>query len=255
MPIATTTLHFHPEVPIFDAQICVGSGRSALGPVRGRDALLAELDQRGVERAMIYHSHCDEFSVLQGNRLLDEWLTDDGRLLPLWSAFPTPESLAQLQELHSAKRVQAVRLTSNEKLPLSDWVHGDLLAWLEAERLPLWIALPDFKATEIVTTLRAFPHLQVILVGAHYSDTVMVKKLLAALPNVSLELSRYESLGAIGDLVTQVGAERLVYGSWYPRYAIGAILYALHHYGFDRPTLTAICAGNLERLLGQASAQ
>lgn len=255
MPITTTSLHFHPEVPVFDAQICVGSGRSALGPVRSRDALLAELDKHGVGRAMIYHGHCDEFSVIQGNRLLEEWLADDGRLLPLWSAFPIPESLAQLQELHSAKRVQAVRLIGNEKLPFSDWAHGDLLAWLEAERLPLWMALPDFHAAEIVTTLRAFPRLQVVLVGAHYSDTVVVRKMLAALPNVSLELSRYESLGAISDLVAQVGAERLLYGSWYPRYAIGAMLYALHHYGFDRATLAAICAGNLERLLGQVSAQ
>ena len=50
-----------------------------------------------------------------------------------------------------------------------------------------------------------------------------------------------------------VGARRLVYGSFYPRYAMGPILYYLHRCDLTAPQLDLICAGNVGRLLGEAS--
>lgn len=249
MAIAAANLSFAPLVPAFDAQICVGHGAAALGPAGERAALLAALDRHGIARALAYHIHAEEFSPLRGNELLEGWLADDGRIVPLWSAAPTDESLAQLQALHQAGRVRAVRLTHMPGLPLADWTHGDLLSWLAGSGLPLWVALPEHDARDLASTLRAYPQLRVVLVGAHYSHTLLAQKLLAALPNASLELSRFESLGAIGDLAARFGVARLLYGSWYPRYALGPALYALHHCGLATAVLEQICAGNLDRLL------
>lgn len=251
MPIAAANLRFHPQVPVFDAQICVGSGRSAIGLAATRGALQADLDRHGIGRALVYHVHGEECSPTHGNQMLEDWLGDDARLLPLWSVLPTAASLEQLAALHEAGRVRALRLTSAQNLPFTSWTHGELLGWLSAAGLPLWIALPEFDARDLVATLRDYPQLPVVLTGAHYTDTLLAQKILAALPNVSLELSRYESLGAINDLVKRFGAERLLYGSWYPRYALGPMLYLLHHCGLDTPTLATICAGNLERLVGE----
>ena len=51
----------------------------------------------------------------------------------------------------------------------------------------------------------------------------------ACCPQLHLELSRYETLGDVEALCGEFGAERLLYGSWYPRYEMGPILYYLHH--------------------------
>src|SRR5690349_17147443 len=125
-----TNLSFHPRVPVFDAHICVGHSGAALSPASDRPALLAALDRHGVERALIYHAHAEAFSPLRGNQLLEEWLGDDGRLLPLWAALPTDASLAQLQALHRAGRMRAARLIGAQSLPFGAWTHGELLGWL-----------------------------------------------------------------------------------------------------------------------------
>ena len=69
------------------------------------------------------------------------------------------------------------------------------------------------------------------------------------LPQLHLELSRYETLGDVEALCAEFGAERLLYGSWYPRYEMGPILYYLHHTTLTEPELAAVCAGNAARLL------
>ena len=73
--------------------------------------------------------------------------------------------------------------------------------------------------------------------------------MLAALPNACLELSRYEPICEIESLRDEFGAERLVYGSWYSRLAMGPMLFYLHHTNLTDAELTSICAGNLERIL------
>jgi hypothetical protein len=237
-------------MPVFDAHVCVGAGRSKIGPAADRAALLAELDRHAVGRALVYHAHAEEFSPVRGNLLLKEWLGDETRLAPLWSALPTDESLAQIAALRQEGILRAVRLTSAAALPFTDWTHGDLLEWISDAAIPLWIALPDFDPRDLVETLSTYRRLRVVLAGAHYSHTLLVQKIMAALPNTHLELSRYESLGAVADAIARFGAGRLLYGSWYSRYAIGPTLYALHHCGLPEQTLAPICASNLARLLG-----
>jgi predicted TIM-barrel fold metal-dependent hydrolase len=250
MALTATSLSFTPQVPVFDAQICVGAGRSSIGPAAERAPLLAELDRHGVTRALAYHIHAEEFSPLRGNQLLEPWLSDDARLAPLWSALPTSESIAQIEQIQRAGRARAVRLSAAQGLPLADWTHGELFDWLSAAGLPLWLAVSEFDARDLVAVLRGYPRLRVVLTGAHYSQTLLAHKLMAALPGAYLELSRFESLGAIGDLVRQFGAGRLIYGSGFPRYAIGPILYLIHRSGLPDTSLAQICAGNLEQLLG-----
>jgi predicted TIM-barrel fold metal-dependent hydrolase len=250
MPITSANLQFRPRVPVFDAQVCVGSRRSEIGPAATPTVVLGALDRHGITRALVYHAHAEEFSPIHGNIMLADWLADDRRLVPLWSAMPTQESLAQLQALHATKPLRAVRLIRAQGLPFTDWTQGALLEWLVDAELPLWLALPEIDARDLVSTLRSYERLRVVIAGAHYSDTLLVHKLLAALPNAYLELSRFESLDAVNNLIARFGAERLLYGSWYPRYALGPMLYFIHHCGLPEAILAQICAGNLERLLG-----
>ena len=116
----------------------------------------------------------------------------------------------------------------------------------------MWVSLADTPADQIGATLGQYPQLRTVLVGAHYMHAMAVKPLLRRLPNAHIELSRYEKLGGVEELRDEFGAERLLYGSYYPRYAMGPILYYLHTADFSTDELAAVCAGNLERILLKA---
>ena len=113
------------------------------------------------------------------------------------------------------------------------------------------MSLADSDTREVMDVLKLFPDLPSVLVGAHYSHALFVRALLQNLPNTHLELSRYEVLGEVEALAAEFGYERLIYGSFYPRYAMGPMLYYLHNIAFSDAELAAICAGNLERILGE----
>jgi hypothetical protein len=247
----TRSLSFHSRVPVFDANVRVGDRRDDPSHCRTRQQLLAEMDRHGVARALIYHAQTELLSPTDGNDFLESWLGDDGRLVPQWSIMPTAESITQVQELYAQGRVTSVRLydTRPMGLPFRPWAYHELLSWLQASAVPLWISLPDSDADELVSTLQAYPRLVTVLVGAHYSHFLWVRPLLRVLPNAYLELSRYEPIGEIEGLRDEFGADRLLYGSWYSRYAMGPMLFYLHHTNLTERELALVCAGNLDRIL------
>ena len=245
------TLNFKAMVSVFDANVRVGDRRDDVSPSRNRAELLREMDRHGVEKALIYHAQGEFLSPVDGNRFLEDWLGEDGRLAPQWIMTPTAESISQIKQLHSDGRVQAIRLYNARGmgLPFSRWAYDTMLGWLEKEQIPLIIPLPEADANELINTLQAFPKLVTILCGAHYSHHMWVRPLLSTLPNAYLELCRYEPLGQFEAICDEFGAGRLVYGSWYSRYAMGPILFYTHHCGWSDDDLALICGGNLERIL------
>jgi len=70
------------------------------------------------------------------------------------------------------------------------------------------------------------------------------------LPNLYLDLSRYDIIQGVERLLAHIGSERLLYGSNYPELAVGPYLYYLHHAELPEPVLRALCHDNLARLLG-----
>lgn len=244
-------LNFTSRVPVFDANLRVGDRHDEPAPFRDRGQLLAEMDRHGVERALVYHALTEWNSPTEGNQLLEEWIHDDGRLVPQWSMLPTETSMDQIRSLHFVGRVLCVRLhdTNIIGLPFRPWAFGDMLAWLSENQIPLWIPLPDVAADDLVQTLQNYPDLVTVIVGAHYMHALSVRPLLNALPNAYLELSRYEPIGDIEALCNEFGAQRFVYGSWYPRYAMGPMLFYVHHADLQPENLALICAQNLERII------
>jgi predicted TIM-barrel fold metal-dependent hydrolase len=248
-----TSLNFRPRVRVIDANVRIGDAPDLPSPCRDREELLAEMDRHGVQRAIIYHAQTENPSPIDGNEQLHEWLADDGRLLAQWSVMPIPDSLDQIKALHAAGRVSSVRLhdTRPAGLPFRPWAFDPLLSWLSKQGIPTWTPLPDADPHELVTTLQVYPDLVTVLVGAHYVHALWVRPILQALPNAYLELSRYEPIGALEALRDEFGAERLIYGSWYARYAMGPMLFYLHQTNLSDEELALICAGNVERVLGK----
>lgn len=248
-----TAFRFRARVPVFDANIGVGHRHDRPSPVADVAGLRAEMQRHGVERGLIYHLQGEAVSAIEGNEALRAWQGDG--LVPQWVAGPSADSLAQLCALHAAGEVRSVRLHSTAacRVPFAAWIYGDLLAWLAAERIPLWISLADTPVAQVVETLCRFPDVPVVCLGAHYVHSLALRPLLRMLPQATLELSRFENLGGIEALIGEFGVERFLYGSYYPRYAMGPMLFYLHHLAIDAAALAALTAGNLERILGGAA--
>lgn len=258
----TSDLSFKAQVPVIDANVGVGHTNVRPAPIDSPDELLAEMHRHGVERALIYHQQGNILSPISANEFLREWLEGhEDVFIPQWMAGPEPDSLAQLRELRAAGEVSNVRFHESgaSGVPFVDWVYCDILDWLQEEQIPVWISLHDHwdstwtqrsntPVTEIMDILAAYPDLIAVLVGAHYNHSHYVRPFLKR-PNTYVDLSRYEVLRAIEELVDEFGPDRLLYGSFYPRLAMGPMLYYIHTLGFEEATLEAICAGNLLRLL------
>ena len=258
-----TSLNFTARVPVMDANVGVGHKNKRPAPFDTPEELLAEMGRHGVERALVHHQAGETTSTMDANELLTEWCSAGGPLTFQWMAGPEADSLAQLQELRRDGRLDNVRLhdCAASGLPFVDWLYGDLLEWLQAERIPLWVSMdnewdptwlspmPMTPVTEIMDTLRKFPDLVTVLVGAHYSHAHFVRPFLKLLPNCYVELSRYEVLRDLEKVIDEYGAARFVYGSFYPRYAMGPMLYYIHNIGLGDADLEGICAGNLESIL------
>ncbi|MBI2501896.1 MAG: hypothetical protein HYW07_01520 [Candidatus Latescibacteria bacterium] len=247
------SLNFKARVPVFDANVGVGHRHDRVSPFDSPDELLEEMARHGVDRALIYHLQGEILSPIEGNEALGRWAAGRAEFSLQWTLGPTPDSLRQLQQLRASGQLHSARLscTGPSGIPFSEWIYGEALAWLAAERIPLWISLADTPAAELMETLNLFPELATVLLGGHYSHALLLRPLLRRLPKAHLELSRYECLGEVEELLGEFGASRLLYGSFYPRYAMGPMLYYLHHLRCGDAELAALCAGNLERLLGR----
>ena len=249
-------LSFTAQVPVFDANVGVGHLDDDSAPFSDAAGLLEEMARHGVDRTVIYHVRGETRAAREGNELLTRWADGEGEAFNLqFVAGPDEECLRQLQERHAGSPVASVRLHSTSRLglPFVDGLYGDLLAWLQSEGISLWLSLSDTDPAQAMTTLSRFPDLVTVLVGAHYMHYPFVRPFLRSLPRTVMELSRYEIMGQVERLLEEFGCERFVYGSYYPRYSMGEMLFYLHHMDLSPTELAAICSGNLERILTRRS--
>ena len=250
LPEAQDSLSFTARVPVVDANVGVGHRHDRPAPFEDPDGLLAEMSRHGVAGAVIYHVQCEAISPVDGNEALEAWLSDE-RLTAQWTLGADSASLNQLQALRADGRISSVRLhdTQEARVPLVKWIYGEALRWLSDEGIPLWLSVANNDVEHAMALLKGFPQLDVVLLGAHYTHASVVRGVLNELPRASLELSRYEVLGEVEALVGEFGAGRLIYGSYYPRYAMGPMLYYVHRIGLSDAELALVCGGNVRRLL------
>lgn len=237
---------------VFDGNVAVGDTVKQPSPLRDRVQLLAEMDRHGVERAIIYHANSHQ-PLVESTLIdveLEEWRND--RLIPQWTGWPTRISIERLRERHRSGDLTSVRVCAGDHVlsPFQPWLYGELLSWLSEIDVPVVVELTEIAPDVIVRTLQEFPRLRSILIGAHPTDSIFVPAMLRAVQGMHLELSRYEPLGGVEMLCSEFGASRLLYGSWYPRYAMGPMLHYLRAIDLSDADRRALLSGTLESLLG-----
>ena len=221
------------------------------------EALLREMDWAGVEEALVYHAAMLHGSPLQGNRLVLDVTATSSRLHPTWALLPPcTGELGTTDELLQEMRENNVRalwaFPREHHYVLNRLTMGSLLDEVAARRIPLLVPRGDGWAT-ISEVLADYPELTLVAVGhGPWGEDRFFRPLLERYPRFHLDISRYELLGGLAELVGRYGAELLLYGSGYPQWAMGGPRLMLARAEINEEDRALVAGGNLLRLLEEA---
>ncbi|MCD6416847.1 MAG: amidohydrolase family protein [Planctomycetes bacterium] len=250
----------------FDARCTVGRHvRMQPGGPHTAEHLLAEMDRYGVAEALVVDSLSREHHPLDGNRRVLETTAPHARLHPAWAALPpgadeqpAPEEF--LRQMR-ARRVGALFLfTGQYRFGLFDWAVDALLEPMAEARVPVFICpnvigpgpggddRTDLGA--VVALCRRLPELPVIVTESRirYSQR-MIYRALDACPNLRIELSGYWLHHGVEYITRRWGAERLIFGSNWPKFGHHMTLTTLTCADIDDEDKRQIAGGNLRELI------
>ena len=263
--MALVDLDFKPAVPVFDANVALGRRHDRRQSVDTAEATLAEMDRVGVERALVYAPHAAVYDSREGNNLLLELIGNTSGLVPQFVCNPAFDKMDELDAGLERHGVRSIRILPElHNYPFRDWVVQPWLEWATAARISIWMpvnyGIParrgeidarQLDPEALHDTLKAHPDVNVVLCEVQIRHIPWVLPLLRSVPNIHVELSRFVITEGIPLLMETVGVERMLFGSRFPDSPMAAQLYSLHQYGLSDEGLRAVCAGNLQRLLGE----
>lgn len=249
------------ELPrFFDAHKYLGPGFPAEPDFPTVASLLAEMDRLHTERALVWHTAARTAQPLAGNRQLIVELDAAGARERLVPAFVIAPSLAEAGELRETfldlvrrENVRAFRYfprTGGGGLDDLDPLMNEL-----AERNPV-LLLDCFESLgvgpilgRIIGFTKRHPTLTLVFTNAMWVHHDRLYELMAAAPNIRMELSLVHTYRTIEYVVREFGAERMLFGSGY-KSNYGAAIANLVHTPMTAAQRDLVAHGNLEKLLG-----
>ncbi len=246
-------LEFNPAVPVFDSNIALGRrhDQRVSASADTPEATESEMARSGIQRALAYSPHAVNFDSNDGNDLLFEMVQGHDAFVPQFVCNPSVDNLDKFSAQIAERNIRSVRLAPKaHKYPFREWIVGEWLEWMESVNLPCWVAAPNIDPSELRDTMAAHPSIKFLLAEVRYDDLAWAMPLIKGLPNAHIEISRFFLTNGISRLLDAVGHERILFGSGFPDSSMAPQLYNLHLNGLNNDVLAAICAGNLERLLG-----
>ena len=244
------------ELSFFDANLVVGRPRNQplFEPVATPEALRDAAVGIGLQGALIWHWAQMEAHPESANVLLEPYRAAWPAAAICWSVLPplTGEQ-PRLVERLAENDVGAVRLFPEAHRYVMDAiVWGDLMDVLIRKRIPVLLSLEHGTSWEnVYRFMAAFPDLTCVLcdIGTWSMDRYTYP-LLATYPNLHLETGMLSlEDGGVEAVVRRFGAQRLVFGSGFPkRYAEAAML-QLQQADISEADKIAIASENLRTLL------
>ena len=242
----------------FDANCRIGRGnRPAPGGIESADDLLREMDEFGIDRALVHGTEAKGYDPVAGNEILMAQIGSFDRLEPCWVA-PPPDARGPLdvagyvgEAVQSG--VRAIRVRNSElgyNFPLNEWMTGDLLGAMNDHRMPLFIEALDSPWSEIRDVCLKYPNIPLVSVRPKYRENRWLYAFMAELPNFYCTFTLLAVHRVIEDVCERFGPERLIFSTDLPEFSpaipIGMLMYA--RISDDDKSL--IASGNFERLLG-----
>jgi predicted TIM-barrel fold metal-dependent hydrolase len=219
--------------------------------------LLADMDHIGIAEALVIDCLSREHHPIDGNARILETTADQPRLHPAWAALPHAPADEQLQgsDLLNAMRKHKVGALffypKHFGFSLSDWEVDAFLEPISAEKIPIFIDYDEIGEplswswdqtdwAAIVALCRRWPELPVIVSEDRIRQgNRLIYRALETCPNLHIELSAYWLHRGIEYISKNWGADRLIFGSNWPR----------HGYPDTVATLTCADISDEEKLL------
>jgi Amidohydrolase len=133
---------------------------------------------------------------------------------------------------------------------LASWSCGALFDALEERCLPAFCEEGKFTLEQIADLAGRYPQLPIILAELQYRCLRDLVPLLRTFPNIYLSIGRNFTIHrGIELLVARVGAERLVFGTGFPRVEPMSAITQLTYADIPPEAKGMIGAGNMERLM------
>jgi predicted TIM-barrel fold metal-dependent hydrolase len=228
--------------------------------------LLAEMEAMNVERTAILPIAA---GLPFGDDLTEEWMSAierseaGNRLIPFASVHPRDDAWREKLRGFAARGARGVKLHPEmQRLFPDDPAAMEIYAECESLGLPVIFHAgrsgiePGFMRKyalirRYVPAIESFPRVQFILGHAGARDVADVIPVTKRNRNVSLEISS-QGVTQLLELLQELGPERLLFGTDWPFYHIGAPLTKVLLISEGRPEARAmILRGNAERLLGK----
>ncbi len=258
-------------MPLFDANRMLGR-RSVhapdVGPAASRagitvSGLLVEMDREGIAEALVYHAMAVDGHPWEGNQLLLRELAGEPRLHPSWVLLPTTGEMPAPRELVARMQdagVRAARICPlRHRFLFNEANLGDLLAELEAARIPLLLDFGRIRWSEEVTDWTnldhlcgRYPDLPFVLLAEGMAAPRRLYPLWSRRRNLYLETSYYQVHQGLSDAVRRGGSGQVLFGTGAPLRASGPALTQLRYDFLNAEEREQVGGGNLRRLLAAA---
>lgn len=249
------------DLCFFDANCELGAPMNAQVFHAGTVAdLYAEMDRVGVDKALVRYLNMENGAAFANDRIADLLADDkDRRLVGVWHILPgqcdeLPHGEAFFEAMQ-ARRIGALRLLPGPQR----WVPcalaiGSVMEAAEERRIPVLVSHTAFADDwgGLYRFLAEFPRNRYLLsADSLWGTDRQVRPLLEHYEGVHFELSTYWVPEGVRDLVRLYGADRILYGSGFPRYNQGAMMSAVRHAEITDEEKALVASGNLERLLAE----
>lgn len=247
------------ECFFFDADCQIGSG--PLFGIRPDAAeLLAEMDNFGIDKALVRHGNLGMLGAAASNRELAKMLEcdDSRRLYGVWCMLPEQcHELPEPDEFFSAMkrdRICALTLSPEDHLFVPCRLTlGKLMDAALERRIPVLVRVDEKDWRGLYAFVEEFRRNRIVIVERYgkWGHDRQIRPLLENYPDVYYATTGYWVPEGLCELARLYGAARILYGSGFPRYDHGSGMLQLKHSGLAPEEISKIAGGNLERLLSE----
>ena len=241
------------ELMFFDANCSLGKNEYGRGV--HKDELLKDLDYFGIDKALVRCSIRFQ-NPCYTNQYIADAVKDEPRLTGVWCILPEQcDELAPPDtffDLMGANGIRAITLLPEEHRYVPNRLTIGRYMDAAAERkVPVLLEGFNGRWKEMYDFIASFPKNIFLSMGASakWGTDRNVRPLLENYPGFHFELMGYWIPEGIYDLAEKYGAERIIYGSGFPRMDQGSPMLQLKQSNLDAESMAKIAGGNLENLL------
>ncbi|MEN6534810.1 MAG: amidohydrolase family protein [Bryobacteraceae bacterium] len=244
---------------LFDASSWLGRTTALPLMDEGTPELLGRVHKESFIRgALVSHWRAGQDCSQESNRLLLRQIADRDNWYATLSLQPLlpvdPDSPASPKWVWPTK-VRAVRVfPSSFQYPLVDWCVGSLCEMLIERRLPLFVLHTETTFQDLYALASRYPKLRIVIESQTRKILYHMRAvlpLMKACPNIHLETSNLCAQGMVEYIVKNLGADRLIFGTFAPAndpiVPLGMLLQA----DISQADKLAIAGDNMRRLIAK----